>query len=94
MLVILVYHGDEQGRLAALEVILAAAVRNDVVGAYHVEEVLDDSSRRGRHVTEQQSAHDPVRVPVVEFAKPAPGDHKPVNNATLKIFIFVISKLV
>lgn len=81
MLVILVYHGDEQGRLAALEVILAAAVRNDVVGAYQVEEVLDDSSCSRGHVAEQKSAHDPVRVPVVELAEPAPGDHEPANKA-------------
>ena len=69
------HHLEEERRLRAAQVVAARAVGDVAVGVDQVREIAD-------HVLDQilpaaflQSEHREVRIPVVDLAKPAAGNH-------------------
>lgn len=91
---ILVDHGNQHGRLGSHSVVYPASVRDETDLIHEGDEIGQHSFHGGVHLREEQSFHDPIRVPVIKFAKSTSGDDDRMRHVNDRVEFLVHADVV
>lgn len=72
----------------------AAGRRPEALGVRPIHTLWCTDLDAGAHVAEQHALHDPVRVPVVDFAEAAAGDDEAVGHVEQRVELRVVADVV